>query len=199
MNKGKTDNSHFEAKVQLRIDHLPPEGAIRVLDCFGGKGRIWREIRRQFPDKKIEVTRVEIKKGLPGIYLCGDNRKYLATLDLDRYNVIDLDAYGVPFDQLEILFRRPQRKARVVFVTICQQTWRSVPMKMLSAVGYPLGMVSKCPGLFMQRPLEKFKRYLYMRGVRMIDSVRFDGREGQIYCYLWFELQARDPGGKSQE
>ena len=31
-------------------------------------------------------------------------------MDLDRFSVIDLDAYGVPLEQLEILLRRSWRR-----------------------------------------------------------------------------------------
>ncbi len=194
MSKAKTDNSHFAAKVQLRLDHLPAEDPIRVLDCFGGKGRIWREIRRQLPGRQIEVTRIEIKRGLPGIYLCGDNRKYLQTLDLDKYKVIDLDAYRVPFDQLEILFGRPQRKARAVFVTFIQTVMGQLPLGMLERIGYPRPMVRKCPTMFGRNGIEKLKAYLAQNGVGAIDIVRCrDGSNDKHY--LWFELQARDAGG----
>jgi hypothetical protein len=66
--------------------------------------------------KKIKVTGID-KKPLEKV-LVGDNREFLTSLDLSKYNVIDLDAYGSPFDQLDILFDR--NYTGCVFFTWCK-------------------------------------------------------------------------------
>lgn len=80
MIKVQTDNSHFEVKVKLREDNLPA-GPCRVLDCYGGTGRIWNTIKQHNPKKKIRVLRIDKKKNRGGVYLVGDNSKFMEALD----------------------------------------------------------------------------------------------------------------------
>jgi hypothetical protein len=103
MQAKKTDNKYFGDKVGLRMKFLPDLDEISVLDCFHGSGKIWGKLT-ELSDGKISVIGIDIKDG-PGV-LVGDNRKWLRSLDLERFDVIDLDAYGNPFDQIDILIDR---------------------------------------------------------------------------------------------
>lgn len=188
MNKVQTDNSYFEAKVALRVDHLPA-GPVRVLDCYGGTGRLWAEVQRRLPDRDITTLRIDQKPMRGGVYLQGDNRKFLASLDLGKFNVIDLDAYGVPFDQLDTVFTRigsgpPAGRKWAVFVTYIQSGVGVLPMGMLARLGYPSEMVAKCPTIFYRHGLEKFRAYLSSYGVRQI--VRYSDSPGRKH-YVYFE------------
>lgn len=138
-----TDNSLLGAKVKLRCGHLPTD-PFSVLDCFGGYGVVWREVAKQ--SGRTDIRRVAIdKEDRPGA-LCGDNRKWLESLDLSEYAVIDLDAYGVPYDQVEILFRR--KYCGTVFFTFIQSVMGQMPARLLSAVGIGRYMRRKCPTLY---------------------------------------------------
>lgn len=105
MNRAQTDNSYFDAKIKLRIDHLPNKKFLSVLDLFGGDGLIWNEIIKQ-SGKDITVLRMDIKLDKPGVYLKGDNLKFLKVMDLNQFDIIDVDAYGVPYAQLKEIFRK---------------------------------------------------------------------------------------------
>lgn len=166
MSKAKTDNSHLEAKVLLRVNHLPEKDPVRVLDCFHGSGIIWKNVILRCPNRKILVTGIEEKRGLPGLYLVGDNRKYLSMMDLSQFDVIDLDAYVVPFDQIEILMIRPGQ--RTVFVTFIQSNYGQLPLGMLECLGYTKSMVIKCPTLFCRNGFEKMKAYLAKAGLSQL-------------------------------
>lgn len=183
----RTDNSFFETKVKLRIDNLPA-GACSVLDCFGGTGRIWETIKKRKPDRKINVLRIEQKKGQPGIYLCGDNRKFLGELDLARFNIIDLDAYGVPYEQLEIVFKRKITRRTVVFVTFIQTLFGELPKGMLNALGFTRAMTKKCHALFNRNGIDKLKQYLALNGVR---EIRIYSDTSKRKNYLCFKLGRR--------
>jgi len=87
----KTDNSYLNTKINLRMNHLPDKKSIKVLDCFAGRSRIWEKIKRK-SFKNINV--VGIDRISYGSTLKGDNVKYLKGMDLDKYDIIDLDAYG---------------------------------------------------------------------------------------------------------
>ena len=191
MNSVQTDNSHFEAKVKLRIDNLPP-GGLQVLDLFAGDGQIWGAIRKRCKGRKIQILRIDQKRDKPGIYLAGDNRKFLPHLDLDRFNIIDLDAYGVPYEQLKILFARQYEKPLTVFVTFIQTEYAGLPYKFLSELAYSLKMVRKCPTLFKRDGFGKLKQYLALSGVKYIKY--FSDAPGRKF-YVWFQL---GPGDKTK-
>lgn len=182
MSSPATDNSHFELKVGLRMDNLPA-GCVRVLDCFSGTGRIWNEVRRRCPDRQFHVTRIDQRPNMPGVYLRGDNRKYLAAMNLDAFNVIDLDAYGVPFEQMELLFSRPITVPKSVFVTYIRTGIGQLPHGMLEALGYSRSMISKCPTLFCRHEREKLFGYLANRGVTEVTCASVDRKH-----YLHFSL-----------
>lgn len=181
MSQIKTDNSYFESKVKLRIDHLPNEINIDVLDVFTGHQLIWDEIKSRIPKKKINVLGID-KRQFNKIILKGDNRKYLKKINLDRFNVIDLDAYGIPFSQLDILFNR-NIKNKTIYVTFIQSTFGQLPKKMLNYIGIPNRFINKIPTLFNKNGLEKFKKYLAFNNVSMIYYYSYNNKH-----YIAFKI-----------
>ena len=159
----QTDHTFFADKVQLRLRHLP-DGDLRVLDCFAGEGFIWRAIR-EATGREIEVLPLDIRDGF-GFHLPGDNRRYLSTIDLSRFNVIDVDAYGVPYDQLKMIFERGYQGT--VFVTFAR-VWAGIMKQgLLRDVGFTLKQIRECPTLFGKDGWAYFKEWLALNGVRRI-------------------------------
>ena len=138
-----TDNDLLMSKAQLRADHIPAR-PITVLDAFGGFGKTWETVAQLTARTDIYRMGIDSEKR-PGC-VRGDNRKWLKGLELSRFDVIDLDAYGVPFEQVEILFRR--RYKGVVFFTFIQTMQGSIPSRLLYAVGVSKEMRRKCPTLW---------------------------------------------------
>ena len=161
----KTDNSYLAEKIRLRIDNVPPADPLHVLDMFSGNGVLWDRVR-SLTRRRIDVLRVDSASDRKGIYLHGDNRKF--ALDPRPFDVIDLDAYGVPFAQLERLFSSPARSGKTVFVTYIQSAMGRLPQGMLSSLGYTPEMVRKCPTLFCRNGLDKFLAYLALRGITSV-------------------------------
>ena len=176
----KTENSYFDAKVQLRIRNLPKRPGLKVLDLFSADGSIWNEIKRR-TNRNMVVVRVERKPGRRGVYLRGDNLKFLDAIGLDQFQVIDLDAYGVPFKQLEKVFDLNPTKV-TVFVTFIQSLYGQLPRGMLEYCGVTEKMVKKCPSLFMRDGFERFKEYLARKGVTEIQHFSVGKKH-----YLTFE------------
>src|SRR5690606_28029551 len=87
---------------------------VRVLDCFAGKGIVWECVRR-LTGRAISTLPIDKRTDLSSFYLHGNNSDFLATLDLSRFNVIDLDAYGTPYEQIRLLIKR--QYVGTVFVT----------------------------------------------------------------------------------
>lgn len=182
MNKRRTDNSYLEDKVMLRLNHLPAKKDLLILDVFGGEGKVWNEVKKR-TNKIITIMRIDARPELPGIYIHGDNRKVLPSLDLTRYDVIDLDAYGIPFEQLKIVLSSA-RPGTIVFVTYIQSGMGGLSHGMLRELGYSRKMVSKCPTLFSRHGIEKLYRYLGNAGIKTL-SVRSADRKH----YLVFNVE----------
>jgi hypothetical protein len=138
-----TDNSLLEAKVLLRVNHLPP-GRTTVLDAYGGYGVVWGEVAQRTGRK--DIHRVGIDKEKRDGLVKGDNRKWMAGLNLSRFQVIDLDAYGVPFDQVQILFKAKYKGT--VFFTFIQSVMGQIPHGLIRANGITGEMIKESPILF---------------------------------------------------
>lgn len=103
----KNNNSYLNDKVALRIEacSLVKKKSIEVLDCFHGSGLIWKLVKDR-TNKDINVTGIDKSDvGIFSEYVC-DNVQFLKSCDLSTFDVIDLDSYGVPFEQFGILRRR---------------------------------------------------------------------------------------------
>lgn len=179
MNSRQIENSYFYDKVALRLKHLPEKEKISVLDCFSGKNRIWNKIKER-SDKRIDVLRIE-KKQKKDVYLKGDNLKYLLLLDLRQFDIICLDSYGVPFKQLEIIFKR--KYEGIIFITFIQiqNNYGTINIGLLESLGYTKTMVRKCKMLFNKNGFEKFKQYLANNGIKKITH---RSTESKHYIYL---------------
>lgn len=184
MNKVQTDNSYLEEKIFLRVksieEHMPKKQEIRVLECFAGDGYIWGEVRKRLPDRKIKVLRIDQKPDKKGVYLNGDNLKFIANFNLDAYDIVDLDAYSTPFNQLEIVLRKDYKG--VVHCTFIQSMYGGLNQKMLNDIGYPESMVKKIPSLFNKNGLEKLKYWLSIYGIKEIIGYSFDWKH-----YFYFK------------
>ena len=179
MSNQQTDNTYFQEKVKLRIDNLPNKKTIKVLDCYAGEGKIWNYIKAN-SKKDIQILSID-KEQKQFNQLLGDNVKFLKMLTLSNFDIIDLDAYGIPFKQMEILFDREYKG--IVCVTYVMSVFGSINRQLLHFIGYPKKMVKKIPTLFYKNPLKKLENYLYIKGVRKIKGY-FIGK----YSYLTFKL-----------
>lgn len=158
------DNSFLTDKVYLRANHLPDGDVITVLDCFAGKGHIWKNVVH-LTGRKIRRLAMDYKDGL-GFHLPGNNLAWMPSLDLNYFDVIDLDAYGVPYQQLKLIFDADYRG--VVFVTFIQSVFGGIPHDLLVDVGVSEDMIKKCPTLFYKSGWSYFLDWLAMRGVSKI-------------------------------
>jgi len=172
----RTDNSYLNTKINLRMNHLPDRKNIKVLDCFAGRSRIWKEIKKK-SNRNINV--VGIDRISYGSTLKGDNVKYLKGMNLDKYDIIDLDAYGVPFRQLEIIFKKKYKG--ILFITFVQSIFGRLPVRMLEKIGYTRNMIKKCPTLFNRNGIEKFKQYLAINGIKRIIIINKNNKK---YLYI---------------
>jgi hypothetical protein len=160
----KTDNSYMADKVYLRLGHLPDKGIVSVLDCYSGSGIIWRGVAR-LTQKKIRRIPMDEKDDV-GFHLPGDNLKYLKTMELGTFDVIDLDAYGIPYEQMKLI--REKNYQGVVFVTFIQSMYGGVPTGLLCDIGFTKEMINKTPALFNRRGWDYFLQWLGGWGITEI-------------------------------
>jgi hypothetical protein len=163
--------------------HLPDKPVFSVLDAFHGQGLIWEYIASR-TKKKIEVVGIDKKSNPEEFVLFGDNKKFFPSMSLERFDVIDLDAYGVPFDQLEYIFDYDARKKihHRIFLTFIQSIYGRLPLGLLRKLGYSEAMIKKIPVFFDRNGIEKLKGYFAMMGVSNV----FIKSMGKKY-YLFFE------------
>lgn len=192
----KTRNSHMAMKVALRAAHLPKADPVRVLDCYAGEGVIWKAVEKK-TGRKFEITAIDIEKPKKRrVQLTGDNMKFIPSLDLSKFDVIDLDAYGFPGKQLEAIFEKYRERPfkAEVFVTFIKVGFHApgagIPRLVLEACGYSKDMIKKCPTLFMRNALEKVKIFLAENGVSEINR-RSTKDGGAAKHYFHFTLDIR--------
>jgi tRNA G26 N,N-dimethylase Trm1 len=161
MSRGATKKTNNDLKllihkVDLRLMSLPDKQEINVLEAFGGEGILWNEVRK-LTDQKINTLSIDINT-YEKINLKGDNLKFLKSIDLKMFDIIDLDSWGSPVEQLLILKQRNYKG--VVHCTFIQTMFGALNLKMLSKIGYPERMVKKCRSLFNKNGMEKMKQFL---------------------------------------
>lgn len=183
MSKVQTDNDerYLSIKIKLRqniVDNLPE---ILCLECYGGDGVMWGEIKKTNPWKQITILRIDQKEDKKGIYLKGDNLKFIKNIDLNQFNIIDLDAYGVPVKQLDVLFKR-KYKGWVV-VTFIQSMTGNLGKVFLNDLGFTNEMIKKCPSIFNKNGFEKMKHWLGSRGIKSLSSFS-ENRKNYFSFYL---------------
>ena len=159
----QTDNSFLADKVMLRVNNLPDKPDLKILDCYSGYGIVWRHVE-QLSGKNPSVLGIEMRD--TGFNLPGSNLAYLGSMNLDFYDVIDLDAYGVPFEQVKTIFDRGYKG--IIFITFIQSVFGVLPTDLLVELGYTNEMIEKIPTMFYKSGWDKFKLYLAKRGIRKV-------------------------------
>lgn len=178
MSKVKTDNSYFAEKIDLRLSFLPDKKEINVLDIFGGYGKIWDTVKAM-SGKIINVDRIEKREECGAHNMIGDNMKYLPVIDIHNYDIIDVDAYGIPFYQIDNILNRGYRGE--IFVTYIQTMNGSLPKIMLNKLGYTNNMIQKSKTIFNKNGIDKLKKVLSLYGICNIFYVQ---RGRKIYARI---------------
>ena len=179
MSKVKTDNSFLADKVSLRKKYLPEKTTLKVLDLFHGNGEIWKRIKKE-TGKNIDVLGID-KKKTKNCVLVGDNMKFLPSIDIHKYDIIDLDAYGIPFEQLDHILNRGFKGD--IFITYIQSVFGAIPSKMLKRLGYSKKMIRRNPAIFYRNGMEKLKNVLSTYGIKDIFYIRHGKK---IYARIKF-------------
>ena len=181
-NSKKTDNSYREQKSLLREESvkLIRKKEINVLEMYAGSGVLWDYVKKN-SNKKINILKIEVKDNKKGVYLKGDNKKFYPLFNFENYDIIDIDAYGIPYQQLKAIFKKEYKG--IVIVTFIQSVMGRLPNGLLEDIGYTKTMIDKCPTLFSKNGLDKLEIYLFQNGVNQITGY-FLGRKNYFYFKL---------------
>lgn len=183
MSKAQTDNDPkgIYGKVALRRHSLSAikSNEVRVLDCFAGHGRVWKTVAANEPSRVIRVVGIDKRTDVRRPLLHGDNRKFLLTMDLNRFDIIDLDAYGNPIEQVLILLARQYQG--IVHCTFIQSFLRQLPFQMLTDLGYTRRMIEQCPTLIARHGFVKVCKWLQIKGLRDILYIQVGANKTYLY------------------
>lgn len=132
-----TENSHLFAKARLRAGFVLGlnKPSIYILDAFAGEGRVWAEVAKMLPEVKITYLGIDKKKYTRPRVIMGDNQKVLRGLDLSIFDLIDLDAFGFPWEQLKICAElAPETPVASTAISV---TLGPIPYGVLERAGIP--------------------------------------------------------------
>jgi hypothetical protein len=161
----RTDNDHTASKVALRV-----EAVLRL----GDPRPIWDLVRDQLPEGwTVALYRADQQHRRAGT-LKINNERLLEVLDLARFDLIDLDAYGWPARQLKTVAARAPDK--MVLTTRIVRTLGNVPKLILEDLG--IQIPTGGPGtLYLKMADELWEAWLYRLGYRTSRMLRFDHNE----------------------
>ncbi len=159
-------NKSSYTKMRLRVENLPKKKVVKVLEAYGGRNIVWNSVKTKVSNKDIRVLSIDGVE-TSGIQLRGDCQKFMTGMNLQAFDIIDLDAYSVPYKLLRIIFEK-KLKDVTIFFTFTQTLTGRLHRGMLKEIGYTQKMIEKVPELFFRNGFEKFKNYLAFRGVRKI-------------------------------
>lgn len=104
----KTDNTPAAHKAKVEIRELVLEAIgceqARVFDAFAGEGMLWRAVWHRAAD--YIGAELRFLRDDPRPLYCCKNERVLRCIDLQPWNVYDLDAYGAPWEQATIIAAR---------------------------------------------------------------------------------------------
>lgn len=162
----KTNNAFPALKKRLRQIDRPVDA--KVLDCYAGNQEMWKNepLSRYFPIDRESYKNLSVQ---------ADNLKILKSLNLSKFNVIDLDAYGVPFKQFELIFN--SGFSGTVYFTFIQTMFGKLPNRLLFEFGYTPAMLKKTQTVFNKNGFEKLKNYLAKRGIQQIKYFNPEGTQ----------------------
>jgi hypothetical protein len=101
-----TDNGRLgrNAKIEIRRRVLECIPDARVFDAFAGRGAMFKDVW----SAATEYVGCDFEWNLtdPGDRFAADNRRVMRSIDLQKFNLFDFDAYGSPWEQMVILAER---------------------------------------------------------------------------------------------
>lgn len=129
----KTDNHNLRAKLDLRRKMLSGQSGLLVMDCFSGQDEaIWKQLRLELQVSEYLALDLKRKRNRLAI----DSLRVLEGQKW-HHDVIDLDAYGSPWEHWFQVLASDRHRSLTVFLTIGSAVMGSLPKIALQALGVP--------------------------------------------------------------
>jgi hypothetical protein len=197
--KRQTSPGSLPAKTEIRRQVLHEIGAdkARVFDAFAGDGALYRTVWHD----AASYTGCDLTY-YPDARECfvGDNRRVLRAIDLDAFNVFDLDAaYGSPWEQLLIIATRRELRAgeQLGFAVTEGQGMKMKLGGMSLAMSRLAGVRHYLPGLATaQEELidRAVTRVAAMMGGKITRRWQASQKTGSVMHYLGFVMRRNGDG-----
>jgi hypothetical protein len=181
----KTNNSRKAEKTNIRKEVIwnINKKNIFVLDAFAGKSILWGIIKL-VNNKKITVLGIDKNESDADIY--GDNIKVLPCLNLEKFDIIDLDAWGCPYDQIRLIFEnKTLAKGTYVIYTYIITGMGGANRRLLKEIGITDKMTKKAPLLCAKKQNLAFDQFLHKNGIKHVTEIEVhDGTSKKRYGYF---------------
>jgi len=148
-----------------------------VLDLFAGNNILWRNI------DKDRYYGVELEPN-KGKNLTADAKQAVDSLDLSKFNVIDCDSYGIPFEICrKIIEDKAVKSDTVVLYTAITNAFTGLPKICVDALG--IGEIYKiAPTLFNANAITYFYDMLANLGIREVKYYEVNDGYQKHYGYF---------------
>jgi hypothetical protein len=148
----KTDNhpTGKKAKIEIRRRVLAQVKPAKVLDLFCGRGEMYRAVWQNAASYTGCDERPWDWKLDPPRFVA-DNRRLLRCLDLTQFNIFDLDSYGSPWEQAEIVLHRrkwePGERGGIIVTdgSSLKLRWGQTPKALARIAGVTQGIPTTAP------------------------------------------------------
>lgn len=175
----KTDNKSIGNKIFIRKQAIKDLPEVNVLDLFGGRNVLWKNIATS------RYYGVEKEKD-KGLNLRADSHEILHSLDLRKFNVIDVDSYGISFDIFKYLLTNPQvQNGTIIIYTAITNEFTKIQNAAKDEFGFR-SFYDKAPSLFNARAIEFFYEMLAKYGVR--EAVYYETKDSFTKHYGYFRI-----------
>lgn len=175
----KTDNKSIGNKIFIRKQAIKNLSEVNVLDLFGGRNVLWKNI----PTNRYYGIEKEKNKGLN---LNADSHDMLQSLDLRKFNVIDVDSYGISFDIYKNLLTNPQvQNGAVIIYTAITNEFTKIQNAAKDEFGFR-SFYNKAPSLFNARAIEFFYEMLAKYDVKEVSY--YDIKDNFTKHYGYFRI-----------
>jgi hypothetical protein len=194
----QTDNSSPELKAALRERFLRTIEDPHVLDLFCGAGEMYKRVYAGKVAEYVGVDRAKVHDA--ALCVRTDNRRYIATHDISRFNVLDLDDYGCPWLLLFAATAKVAAGRLLVFVT----DGLPLHMRVESAVTHIISATERLPKHFAIPGAARFYVPMFLTMLRELERRNGLTVSSACYCpnqrrtvYYWaLAIDKHEPQGK---
>jgi hypothetical protein len=184
------------AKVKMRelvFSAIAEQAEPKVFDAFAGTGQMYSEVWRRAAlytgcDKKLQRD--------SRLMFCADNRRVMRAINLQPFNIIDLDSYGSPWEQCVILAeRRKVQPGELIGIVLTDGAGFNYKMNSVpAAISILTGLRTKHVGLgkkvdaMVDRAIGGLARLMHCDVVKRWQA---DGKTGAAVRYIGLVLRGK--------